>query len=125
MQINTKQGPGRLRVLAEGQVWKTGAADIEVVGLGKRFIHYRITRHLEPRQVSSQVSALEAMRNYLRANQARLEIEPSHRYLRSRQQNRRVQSRSEIIIGSRGKLMKVGAHECPGTSTLECLAREL
>ena len=121
MQIKTKQGPGRLRVLAEGQVWRTGAADIEVIGLGKRFIHYRITRHLEPKQVSSQISALEAMRNYLRANQARLEIEPPYRPRR----NPRVQSSSQIIIGTRGKLMKVGAHECPGTSSLECMAREL
>src|SRR5215469_14320215 len=119
MQIKTQQGPGR--VLAEGQVWRTGAADIEVVGLGKRFIHYRITRHLEPRQVSSQISAVEPMRNYLRTNQARLEIEPSHRSARSRQQNRRVQSRSEIIIEARGKLMKVGAYECPGTRPLECM----
>ena len=119
-----KQDAGRARVLAEGQVWRTGAADIEVVGLGKRFIHYRITRHLEPRQVSSQISAVEPMRNYLRANQARLEIEPSHRSVRSRQQSRRVQSRSQIIIGSRGKLMKVRTHECPGTSALECMARQ-
>ena len=123
MQIATNQDAGGARVLAEGQVWRTGAADIEVVGLGKRFIHYRVMRHLKPRQVSSQISAVEAMRNYLRTNQARLEIEPSHRPARRLRQNPRVQSRSEIIIEARGKLMKVGAYECPGTSPLECMAR--
>ena len=35
-----------LRPLAKGQVWKTRAADIEIVALGKRLIHYRITRQL-------------------------------------------------------------------------------
>jgi hypothetical protein len=58
--------------LAKGQVWKTGAADIEIVGLGKRFIHYRITRLMGRRQVSAQVSGIEAMADYLKTNQARL-----------------------------------------------------
>jgi hypothetical protein len=34
------------RGLAKGQVWKTRAADIEIVALGKRLIHYRITKQL-------------------------------------------------------------------------------
>jgi len=58
--------------LAKGQVWKTSAAHIEIVGLGKRLIHYRITKRLGARQVSAQISGIEAMANYLRANEARL-----------------------------------------------------
>ncbi len=123
MQIEVKQETGRAKVLAEGQIWRTGAADIEVVMIGKRLIHYRITRHLEPRLVSSQISRIAAMRNYLRANQARLEFAPARRPLRSSRKNQQIQSRSEIVIGSRGKLEKVGAHECPGTTLLECAAR--
>jgi hypothetical protein len=59
-------------LLAQGQVWKTGAADIEIVALGKRLIHYRITRQFGRKRVSAQISGIEAMANYLAANAARL-----------------------------------------------------
>ena len=58
--------------LAKGQVWKTGAANIEIVALGKSLIHYRITKQLGLKQVSAQISGIEAMADYLRANEARL-----------------------------------------------------
>ena len=60
------------RPLAKGQIWKTGAADIEIVALGKRLIHYRITKQLGVRRVSSQISGIQAMENYLKRNAARL-----------------------------------------------------
>ena len=60
------------RPLAKGQIWKTQAADIEIVALGKRLIHYRITRQFGPKRVSAQISGIEAMANYLAANEARL-----------------------------------------------------
>ncbi len=60
------------RALASGQVWKTRAADIEIVALGKRLIHYRITRQLGRRAVSAQISGIEAMEDYLRKNAAQL-----------------------------------------------------
>ena len=63
--------------MATGQVWKTGAADIEIVGLGKRLIHYRITRQFGRKRVSAQLSGIEAMSNYLAANAARLVKGPS------------------------------------------------
>jgi len=53
-------------------VWKTGAADIEIVALGKRLIHYRITRQVGQKGVSAQISGIEAMENYLQTNKARL-----------------------------------------------------
>jgi len=58
--------------LAKGQVWKTRAANIEIVALGKRLIHYRITRQFGRKRVSAQISGIEAMANYLAANAARL-----------------------------------------------------
>ena len=60
------------RQLAKGQVWKTGAADIEILGLGKRRIHYRVTSQLGLKRVSAQISGIEAMENYLKTNAARL-----------------------------------------------------
>jgi hypothetical protein len=60
------------RSLAKGQIWKTRAADIEIVGLGKSLIHYRITRQFGGKRVSAQISGIEAMANYLEANAARL-----------------------------------------------------
>jgi hypothetical protein len=63
--------------LAKGQVWKTRAADIEIVGLGKRLIHYRITKQFGRKSVSAQISGIEAMANYLTGNAARLVKGPS------------------------------------------------
>jgi hypothetical protein len=63
--------------LAKGQVWETRAANIEIVGLGKSLIHYKITRQFGLKQVSAQISGIEAMANYLEANQARLVKGPS------------------------------------------------
>ena len=60
------------RSLAKGQVWKTQAADIEIVALGKQIIHYRITRQFGTKQVSAQMSGIAAMANYLETNAARL-----------------------------------------------------
>jgi hypothetical protein len=60
------------RPLARGQVWKTRAADIEIVALGKRLIHYRITRQVGRKAMSAQISGIEAMENYLRTNAAQL-----------------------------------------------------
>ena len=58
--------------LAKGQIWQTRAADIEIVALGKRRIHYRITRQLGRKEVSAQISGVGAMENYLLTNAARL-----------------------------------------------------
>ena len=58
--------------LASGQVWRTSAADIEILKLGKRLIHYRITKQLGHKRVSAQLSGIDAMANYLKTNQARL-----------------------------------------------------
>jgi hypothetical protein len=66
-----------LRPLAKGQVWKTSAADIEIVALGKRLIHYKITKQFGRKRVSAQISGIEAMANYLAANAARLVRGPS------------------------------------------------
>ena len=60
------------RPLAKGQIWRTGVADIEIMALGKRLIHYRITKQLGVRRVSSQISGIQAMENYLKRNAARL-----------------------------------------------------
>ncbi len=61
-----------LRVLAPGQIWKTQAAAIEILRLGKSYIHYKITKLLGEKRVSAQVSATQAMANYLRLNGAQL-----------------------------------------------------
>ncbi|MGO8925868.1 MAG: hypothetical protein ACLQU3_03080 [Limisphaerales bacterium] len=63
--------------LAEGQIWKTQAAAIEIVALGKELIHYRITKQFGLKRVSAQISGIEAMANYLETNEARLVRGPS------------------------------------------------
>jgi len=61
-----------IRALAPGQIWRTRAAAIEILRLGESFIYYKVTKLLGQRRVSAQVSCVEAMANYLRANEARL-----------------------------------------------------
>jgi hypothetical protein len=65
------------RSLAKGQIWKTQAADIEIVALGNELIHYRITKQFGLKGVSAQISGIEAMANYLATNEARLVKGPS------------------------------------------------
>jgi hypothetical protein len=67
----------RRRSLAKGQLWKTQAANIEIVGLGKRLIHYKITKQFGLKHVSAQISGIEAMAAYLETNQAQLVKGPS------------------------------------------------
>ncbi len=65
------------KALAKGQVWKTRAADIEIVALGKELIQYRITEQFGRKRVSAQISGIDAMANYLAANTARVVKGPS------------------------------------------------
>jgi len=58
--------------LAKGQIWKTRVAKIEIVDLGKKLIHYRITKHLGIKRISAQISGIEPMEKYLKANEAQL-----------------------------------------------------
>lgn len=60
--------------LAKGQIWKTRAADIEILALGRRLIHYKVTKQLGQKEVSAQISGIEAMENYLKSNAARLAV---------------------------------------------------
>lgn len=63
--------------MAKGQVWRTRAANIEIVGLGKRLIFYRITRQFGSKRVSAQLSRIEAMSTYLDIHKAELVKGPS------------------------------------------------
>lgn len=70
-----------IRSLAPGQVWKTKAAAIEILRLGKRFIHYKVTKILGQKRISAQVSCTQALTEYLRANGARLVRGPAPAWL--------------------------------------------
>lgn len=62
----------RLGPLAKGQIWKTSAANIEIVALGERLSHYRFTRQIGRKATSAQISGIQAMENDLKLNEARL-----------------------------------------------------
>ncbi len=64
-------------MLAKGQVWKTRAADIEIVALGKRRIHYKVAPQFGLRRVSAQISGIDAMVDYLISRDAQLSAGPS------------------------------------------------
>ena len=57
--------------LANGQLWKTENAYIQIVELGKLLIDYRMMRELgQTRRI--QTSSIETMEKYLKDNVARL-----------------------------------------------------
>ena len=60
-----------LPALANGQVWKTENAYIQIVELGERLIDYRMMRQLGQSR-RTQTSSIETMENYLKTNGARL-----------------------------------------------------
>jgi len=60
-----------LPALANGQVWKTENAYIQIVELGKRLVDYRMMRQLGQSR-RTQASSIETMENYLKTNEARL-----------------------------------------------------
>jgi hypothetical protein len=60
-----------LPALANGQLWKTDNAYIQIVELGKRLIDYRMMRQLGQSR-RTQTSTIETMENYLRKNEAQL-----------------------------------------------------
>ena len=62
----------RVGELAKGQIWKTGAADIEVLGVANGFVHYKVTTRMGRRLVSAQISGLAPMADYLKLHRARL-----------------------------------------------------
>jgi hypothetical protein len=61
MKANRKKA---LPALANGQLWKTENAYIQIVELGKRLIDYRMRR--------TQTSSIETMEKYLKTNEGRL-----------------------------------------------------
>jgi hypothetical protein len=73
--MNTQTEPPS-QPLAKGQLWRTAVAAIEIVALGRRFIHYEITMLLGRKRVSAQTSDIEAMANYLHTHEARLVRSP-------------------------------------------------
>jgi hypothetical protein len=72
-EINMRIDEGT--ALAKGQIWKTGIADIEIIGLGKEFMHYRVTKRAGIPGVSTQISGIDAMKAYLKRNAALLASE--------------------------------------------------
>jgi hypothetical protein len=60
-----------LPALANGQLWKTDNAYIQIVELGKRLIDYRMMRELGQSR-RTQTSSIETMEHYLKTNEARL-----------------------------------------------------
>jgi hypothetical protein len=68
LKVNRKKSKP---ALANGQLWKTDNAYIQIVELGKRLIDYRMMRELgQARRI--QTSSIETMEKYLKHNEARL-----------------------------------------------------
>lgn len=72
--LGTMKADHNAGVLARGQIWKTRFAAIEILSLGRKWVCYRVIKLLGSKQISAQVSAIEAMANYLDANRAKLDL---------------------------------------------------
>ena len=66
---NIRKSP---EALAEGQLWEMKNAYIQIVELGKMLIHYKMMKELGQPRVRTQMSTINTMGIYLKANRARL-----------------------------------------------------
>ena len=69
MKNNRKKSEAEL---AKGQVWKTADAYLQIMDRGKRLIEYKMMKELGKKAVRTQMSAIAAVEEYLKANQAEL-----------------------------------------------------
>jgi len=69
MKNNRKKSEAEL---AKGQVWKTADAYLQIKDRGKRLIEYKMMKELGKKAVRTQMSAIAAVEEYLKANQAEL-----------------------------------------------------
>lgn len=58
--------------LAKGQLWQINDAYIQIVELGRRLIQYKMLRQQGQRAVRTQMTGIENLEAYLKANEARL-----------------------------------------------------
>jgi hypothetical protein len=71
MKIKRKTSPPP-PPLAKGQLWKINDAYIQIVELGKRLIQYKMLRQQGQRAVRTQMTGIDELATYLKANAARL-----------------------------------------------------
>jgi hypothetical protein len=69
MKMKRKTSPPPL---AKGQLWKINDAYIQIVELGKRLIQYKMLRQQGQRAVRTQMTGIDELAAYLKANAARL-----------------------------------------------------
>jgi hypothetical protein len=68
----TNKSKGLPLTLVAGQLWKTDQAYIRVLELGKRLVHYRMTKNRSQKGISAQMTGIPALESYLKSNQAKL-----------------------------------------------------
>ncbi len=83
----------RSTTLAKGQVWKTRAAEFEILGIGQGFVHFKVKRDWGERLTSAQVSGLEPMANYLEVNEARLVPRPEAQWVEKKRRKSKEKDR--------------------------------
>ena len=69
---NTQKNSKKSRLLlSKGQIWKTKDVHVRIVELGKMLVHYKLLRDLGQTR-RTQMSRIDRMEEYLKANNARL-----------------------------------------------------
>jgi hypothetical protein len=58
--------------LVKGQVFKMENNYLQVVGLGKRLMHYKLSSSLKQKGVPTRLGVIEEVENYLKTHNAKL-----------------------------------------------------
>jgi len=69
---NKRRLGGRPKGFAKGQLWKLNHLYIQVVDLGKKFIHYKMLNDLKETGARIKTSGVDVMWDYLRSRGAEL-----------------------------------------------------
>lgn len=67
-----RKRPAPLPAIAIGQTWKLNEGQLHITGMGKLLASYKVFREPGQKGVQTQMSGIESLQKYLRANKAGL-----------------------------------------------------
>ena len=62
----------QLTTLEKGQIWKMGETYLEITETGKRLLHYRLAKKLQPRGLRRHMASMATVQAFLKSNRAEL-----------------------------------------------------
>lgn len=69
MNKTKQKKPAPVKALANGQIWRMAASDLEIKEVGRLLVHYKLLRK-DGRKTVTTMSAMRVVNEYLNENRA-------------------------------------------------------